>query len=45
MKNKQKLESCTLELHSNINFSDLDMVEQVVEEAFFREPKKRKRKA
>jgi hypothetical protein len=45
MKNKQKLESCPLEFHSTINFSDLDMVEQVVEEAFFREPKKPRRKA
>jgi hypothetical protein len=45
MKSKQKFESYTLEFPISINFSDLDIVEQVVEEAFVREPKKRRRKA
>jgi hypothetical protein len=45
MATKQKLETCTFEFPITINFSDLDMVEQVVEEAFVREPKKRRRKA
>jgi len=44
MNNKQKLESCPLEFHGTVNFSDLDMVEQVVEEAFFREPKNQEEK-
>ena len=44
MKRNQKLESCTLEFPTTNNFSDLDIVEQVVEEAFIREPKKRRRK-
>ena len=44
MKRNQKFESCTLELPTATNFSDLDIVEQVVEEAFIREPKKRRRK-
>lgn len=45
MKSKQKLETCTLEFPITIDFLDLDIVEQVVEEAFVREPKKRRRKA
>jgi hypothetical protein len=45
MKSKQKFESCTLEFPITIDFSDLDTVEQVVEEAFINEPKKRRRKA
>jgi hypothetical protein len=45
MNSKQKFESSTLEFPITINVSDLDMVEQVVEEAFFKEPKKRRRKA
>jgi len=44
MKRDQKLGSCTLEFPTATNFSDLDIVEQVVEEAFIREPKKRRRK-
>jgi hypothetical protein len=45
MKSKQKLASCTLEFPITIDFLDLGTVEQVVEEAFFKEPKKRRRKA
>jgi hypothetical protein len=45
MKSKQKFESCNSEFPITNNFSDLDMVEQVVEEAFIREPKKRRKKA
>ena len=44
MKRNQKLESCALEFPTATNSSDLDIVEQVVEEAFIREPKKRRRK-
>jgi hypothetical protein len=44
MKRNQKFESCTLEFPTATNFSDLDIVEQVVEEAFIREPKKRRKK-
>jgi hypothetical protein len=45
MKSKQKFESCNLEFPITIDFLDLGTVEQVVEEAFVREPKKRRRKA
>jgi hypothetical protein len=45
MKSKQKLEACTLEFPVTIDFLGLDVVEQVVSEAFFKEPKKRRRKA
>jgi hypothetical protein len=45
MTSKQKLETCTLEFPVNIDFLGLDVVEQVVSEAFFKEPKKRRRKA
>lgn len=45
MKGKQKFESCTLDFPITIDFLDLDTVEQVVEEAFVKEPKKKRRKA
>jgi hypothetical protein len=45
MKSKQRSASCTLEFPIVIDFMDLDMVEQVVEEAFVDEPKKRRRKS
>jgi hypothetical protein len=45
MKSKQKVETCTLEFPITIDFSDLGTAEQVVEEAFIKEPKKRRRKA
>ena len=45
MKSKQKLEAFTLEFPITIDFLDLGTVEQVVEEAFIKEPKKRRRKA
>jgi hypothetical protein len=45
MKSHQKLETCALEFQNRIDFFDLDSVEQVVEEAFIKEPKKRIRKA
>jgi len=45
MKNKQQVQSCTLEFPSTIDFLDLDIVEQVVEEAFVKEPKRKRRKA
>jgi hypothetical protein len=44
MKGKQKFENCTLEFPSTMDFLSLDSVEQVVEEAFIKEPKKRRRK-
>jgi hypothetical protein len=45
MKSKQQFESCTLEFPITVDFVDLDIVEQVVEEAFVKEPKKPRRKA
>jgi len=45
MKSQQKLENCTLEFPITIDFFDLGTVEQVVEEVFINEPKKRRRKA
>jgi len=42
MKSKQKLETCTLEFPVTVDFLDLGIVEQVVAEAFFKEPNKRK---
>jgi hypothetical protein len=45
MKNKQTLETCSLEFPVTIDFFDLGIVEQVVEEAFIKEPKRRRRKA
>ena len=44
MKSKQKFENCTLDFPFTIDFLDLGIVEQVVEEAFIKEPKKRRRK-
>jgi hypothetical protein len=44
MKSQQKLETCTLEFPIRIDYFSLGTVEQVVEEAFIKEPKKRKRK-
>ena len=45
MKRQQKVEPCSLESSNTIDFLDLGTVEQVVEEAFIKEPKKRRRKA
>jgi len=45
MKSKQKLETFTLEFPVTIDFLDLGAVEQVVSEVFFKEPKKRRKKA
>jgi hypothetical protein len=45
MKSKQVLETCGLEFPVTIDFFDLGIVEQVVEEAFIKEPKRRRRKA
>ncbi len=45
MKSKQKLETFTLEFPVTIDFLDLAAVEQVVSEVFFKEPKKRRKKA
>jgi hypothetical protein len=45
MKNQQKVEAFTLGFPVNLEFFDLDTVEQVVEEAFIKEPKKRRKKA
>jgi hypothetical protein len=44
MKSQQKLETCTLEFPITIDFFDLGTVEQVVEEAFIKEPKKRRKR-
>ena len=44
MKHRQNLEACTLEFPITVDFLDLGIVEQVVEEAFIREPRKRRRK-
>ncbi len=44
MKSHQKLETCGLEFPIMIDFFDLGIVEQVVEEAFIKEPKKRRKK-
>ncbi len=41
----QKIETCTFEFPTMVDFFDLGTVEQVVEEAFIKEPRKRKRKA
>jgi hypothetical protein len=45
MKSKQKPGSGALECPIAIDYMDSDMVEEVVEEAFLKEPKKRRRKA
>ena len=45
MKSKQKCESCTLDFPITIDFMDLDTVEEVVEEAFVKDPEKKRRKA
>jgi hypothetical protein len=46
MTNKQKFENFTLKVPFAIDFLGLDSVEQVVEEAFIKEPKRgRKSKA
>jgi len=45
MKSKQMLENYSLEVPITIDFFDLGTVEEVVEEAFIKEPKKRRRKA
>jgi hypothetical protein len=45
MKSKQMLETCSLKSPITIDFFDLGTVEQVVEEAFIKEPKRRRRKA
>jgi len=45
MKSKQKFKNCTLDFPFTMNFLDLGFVEQVVEEAFIKEPNKRRRKA
>jgi hypothetical protein len=44
MKSKQEFENCALEFPITVDFLDLGTVEQVVEEALIREPKKRRRK-
>jgi hypothetical protein len=44
MKSHQKLETCVLEFPRMIDFFDLGTVEEVVEEAFLKEPKKRRKK-
>jgi len=43
MKSQQKFRTCTLESPIMIDFFDLGTVEQVDEEAFIKEPKKRRR--
>jgi hypothetical protein len=45
MKSNQKIENCTLEFPGIIDFLDFGTVEQVVEAAFIKEPKKRRKKA
>jgi hypothetical protein len=45
MKCQQKFETSTLEFPITIDFFDLGTVEEVVEEVFIKEPKKRRRKA
>jgi hypothetical protein len=45
MKSKPQSQSCTLEFPITIDFLDLGTVEEVVEEAFIKEPKKKRRKA
>jgi hypothetical protein len=45
MKSNPKVENCTLELPIIIDFLDFGTVEQVVEAAFIKEPKKRRTKA
>lgn len=42
MKTKPKFESCTLEFPITIDFLDIGTVEQVVEEALAKEPKKKR---
>ena len=44
MKTRQKPGSCALDAPITVDYMDSDMVEQVVEEAFIKEPKKRRRK-
>jgi hypothetical protein len=41
----QKFENCTLKFPLTVDFFDLGTVEQVVEEVFIKEPRKRRRKA
>jgi hypothetical protein len=43
MRSHPKLETCALEFPITIDFFDLGTVEQVVEEAFIKEPKKRRK--
>jgi hypothetical protein len=45
MKSKQQIQSSTLEFPVTIDFLNLGTVEQVVEEAFIKEPKRKRRKA
>jgi hypothetical protein len=45
MKSKQQIQSCTIEFPIAIDFLNLGTVEQVVEEAFIKEPKRKRRKA
>jgi hypothetical protein len=45
MKSKQQIQSSTLEFPITIDFLNFGTVEQVVEEAFIKEPKKKRRKA
>ena len=45
MKNKHQVQSCMAEFPITDDFLDLDIVEQVVEEAFVKEPKKKQEKA
>jgi len=45
MKRKQAPQTCTLEFPITIDFLDLGTVEQVVAEAFYKEPKKRRKKS
>jgi hypothetical protein len=45
MKNKQKLQTGASKFPVSVDFLDLGTEESVVEEAFIKEPKKRRRKA
>jgi hypothetical protein len=41
----QKSEACTLKFPITVDFFELGTVEQVVEEAFIKEPRKKRRKS
>ena len=45
MKSNQKIENCISEFPITIDFLDFGTVEQVVEAAFIKEPKRRRKKA